>query len=162
MCFAHLQVFEVHKGTAEGIEIITRFLRSNMMPALTSIGIHNAFSQPFDVRSLDSLFRYAPRTMKSAELQHVYIISDSKEQIAKLDWEGVRDGRPAIQLQGIILGHTNILNWLMHPACSLDIGNLKQLELTRDFGMLDTLLPLVRASLEKLSITGLMSTTGSP
>lgn len=147
--FTHLRNFECVGIQPTSVPRLEQIMSSSM-PRLIFMGLQDCFSLHITV--LNQLFKSAPRSLKGVELRRVFATPDG--QIAQVM------GHPRVtpvgepcRIETLVLGHSNVFDWLFHSKCSLDFRKLTELELVRDFQMLETLLPHCSSTLEHLSIT---------
>lgn len=151
--FFNLQHFEISDVSVSSIPQL-HFVLARCMPNLVSMEFTNCFW--IDVTVFDRLFQNVSARFRSVSLQRIYVSPDGDNATA-MNRLAVPQRRH--RMESLVLGHSNVLDWIFHPRSSLDFRSLKELELTREFHILETILPYITRTLEHLSITGSMGTT---
>jgi hypothetical protein len=146
MLFPYLHTFEVW-GVDLGWNAISPVI-SQRMPELRGLVLRQV---SMHVTDFMQALRSAPPSLKELELHDFYVVPEWKIG------ESLRE-KPAVvkDLMSIVIGHSNIQSWIRHPNCPVNIMTSKRLEVTREFHILEHLLPHMRM-LRELAFVGSMS-----
>jgi hypothetical protein len=146
MLFPYLRTFEIW-GVDLGWNAISPII-SQCMPELRCLVLRQV---SMHVTDFMQALRSAPPNLKELELHDFYVVPEWKIG------ESLQE-KPAVvkDLMSMVIGHSNIQSWIRHPNCPVNILTLKRLEVTREFHILEHLLPQTYM-LRELVFVGSMS-----